>query len=294
MLKFLLVSRYHPTYPPSHYGSYYPPPAYAALPGTPAVTQPYYRPPPAWGNSYYPPPQIQPPMHPPGHYPPQTQHVLRSQHPPQYKQPSPGGLAASSQGGATAKAEAQPDPADGNAEDDDEVAKKQASLRFEMVLNQIDVAKQRVKHEKDTMKLVGAAQQQRAQTNDEQLGDEPNALMDDNDDVTKFEERPPGDDGASEFSGVTMQGMHAPHSFPFPHSSPPLPSCKVCNLVQTSPHPTPPHPTLPIHFSSHVMILHRLLKAGARCLLVNLRSEEGLTLGTSLIVRFCAITLSNS
>lgn len=82
-----------------------------------------------------------------------------------------------------------------------------------MVLNQIDVAKQRVRCEKDTLEQfqtevqnMSGEQQEVTAKKEDQLGEEPNALMDDNDDVTKFEERPPGDDCASEFSGGIVQG----------------------------------------------------------------------------------------
>ena len=71
---------------------------------------------------------------------------------------------------------------------------KQAAARFEIVLNQIDKAKARVRHEKEKLeefqKTIQGTQSFQQQPNSE----EPNALTDQGQTMPEYEEKPPGDD----------------------------------------------------------------------------------------------------
>lgn len=72
-----------------------------------------------------------------------------------------------------------------------------AAARFEMVLNQIDRAKARVRNEKDKMIEFQRAVQQ--------LNEEPNALTDEGQKMPEFEEKPPGDED------IGLLFPHAPY-----------------------------------------------------------------------------------
>lgn len=86
---------------------------------------------------------------------------------------------------ATAAATAQQNVATGQEAAGD-VVNDVAAARFEMVLNQIDRAKARVRNEKDKMIEFQKAVQQ--------LNEEPNALTDEGQKMPEFEEKPPGDE----------------------------------------------------------------------------------------------------
>ena len=86
---------------------------------------------------------------------------------------------------ATAAAIAQQNVATGQEAAGD-VVNDVAAARFEMVLNQIDRAKARVRNEKDKMIEFQKAV--------EQLNEEPNALTDEGQKMPEFEEKPPGDE----------------------------------------------------------------------------------------------------
>ena len=110
-----------------------------------------------------------------------TQQHVRPQRPgvPQSWYQTPGYSAA------TATATAQQNVATGQEAAGD-VVNDVAAARFEMVLNQIDRAKARVRNEKDKMIEFQKAVQQ--------LNEEPNALTDEGQKMPEFEEKPPGDE----------------------------------------------------------------------------------------------------
>ena len=90
---------------------------------------------------------------------------------------------------------------------------EKAAARFEMVLNQIDQAKARVRHEKEQMiefhKAVHGSQAY-------QHTEEPNALTDEGQKMPEYEEKPPGDDDTGnalmlvEAALETMSVFHLP------------------------------------------------------------------------------------
>ena len=96
---------------------------------------------------------------------------------------------------ATAAATAQQNVATGQEAAGD-VVNDVAAARFEMVLNQIDRAKARVRNEKDKMIEFQKAV--------EQLNEEPNALTDEGQKMPEFEEKPPGDED------IGLLFLHAP------------------------------------------------------------------------------------
>ena len=124
--------------------------------------------------SGYRPPPVRLPSYP-------TQQHVRPQRPgvPQSWYQTPGYSAA------TATATAQQNVATGQEAAGD-VVNDVAAARFEMVLNQIDRAKARVRNEKDKMIEFQKAVQQ--------LNEEPNALTDEGQKMPEFEEKPPGDE----------------------------------------------------------------------------------------------------
>lgn len=124
--------------------------------------------------SGYRPPTVRLPSYP-------TQQHVRPQRPgvPQSWYQTPGYSAA------TATATAQQNVATGQEAAGD-VVNDVAAARFEMVLNQIDRAKARVRNEKDKMIEFQKAVQQ--------LNEEPNALTDEGQKMPEFEEKPPGDE----------------------------------------------------------------------------------------------------
>ena len=68
---------------------------------------------------------------------------------------------------------------------------EKAAARFEMVLNQIDQAKARVRHEREQMiEFQKAVHGNQAYQHTE----EPNALTDEGQKMPEYEEKPPGDD----------------------------------------------------------------------------------------------------
>ena len=75
---------------------------------------------------------------------------------------------------------------------------KVAAARFEMVLNQIDLAKARVRHEKELMKefqkeVLGTTATG-AKMPHQQDTEEPNALTDEGQKMPEYDEKPPGDE----------------------------------------------------------------------------------------------------
>ena len=75
---------------------------------------------------------------------------------------------------------------------------KVAAARFEMVLNQIDLAKARVRHEKEMMKefqkeVLGTTAADTEMPH-QQDTEEPNALTDEGQSMSEYDEKPPGDD----------------------------------------------------------------------------------------------------
>ena len=75
---------------------------------------------------------------------------------------------------------------------------KVAAARFEMVLNQIDLAKARVRHEKELMKefqkeVLGTTATATEMFH-QQDTEEPNALTDEGQSMPEYDEKPPGDD----------------------------------------------------------------------------------------------------
>ena len=75
---------------------------------------------------------------------------------------------------------------------------KVAAARFEMVLNQIDQAKARVRHEKELMiefqKEVLGTTATGTEMLYKQNSEEPNALTDEGQKMPEYEEKPPGDE----------------------------------------------------------------------------------------------------
>lgn len=75
---------------------------------------------------------------------------------------------------------------------------KVAAARFEMVLNQIDQAKARVRHEKDLMKEfqkeVLNTTATDSVTDHQQSAMEPNALTDEGQQMAEYDEKPPGEE----------------------------------------------------------------------------------------------------
>ena len=73
-----------------------------------------------------------------------------------------------------------------------------AAARFEMVLNQIDLAKARVRHEKEQMKEFQKEVVRTTAIDTEmihqQSTEEPNALTDEGQSMPEYDEKPPGDD----------------------------------------------------------------------------------------------------
>lgn len=73
-----------------------------------------------------------------------------------------------------------------------------AAARFEMVLNQIDLAKARVRHEKEQMKEFQKEVLRTTAIDTEmihqQSTEEPNALTDEGQSMPEYDEKPPGDD----------------------------------------------------------------------------------------------------
>ena len=75
---------------------------------------------------------------------------------------------------------------------------KVAAARFEMVLNQIDLQKARVRHEKEMMKefqkeVLGTSAAD-TEMRHQQDTEEPNALTDEGQSMPEYDEKPPGDD----------------------------------------------------------------------------------------------------
>ena len=75
---------------------------------------------------------------------------------------------------------------------------KVAAARFEMVLNQIDLAKARVRHEKELMKEFRKEVLETTVADTKMLHqqdtEEPNALTDEGQSMPEYDEKPPGDD----------------------------------------------------------------------------------------------------
>lgn len=69
-----------------------------------------------------------------------------------------------------------------------------------MVLNQIDKAKARVRHEKEQWKEFNMAVHGDQMPYQQQYNAEPNALTDEGQKMPEYEERPPGDDDIGTFS----------------------------------------------------------------------------------------------
>lgn len=181
--------------PPGVIPSGYPPPAVPSVPPSGAQVwgsypqsqvayqaPPYYPPPPARG--YLPPPGGRP------YYPPQQ--PLRSPRPggarPWYHTPTHAAVTSTA---AAAVPPQQDASAPQNAED--EVGEK-AAARFEMVLNQIDQAKARVRHEKEQMVEFQKAVHGDQLYHHQQQSEEPNALADEGLKMQDYDEKPPGDD----------------------------------------------------------------------------------------------------
>ena len=74
-----------------------------------------------------------------------------------------------------------------------------AAARFEMVLNQIDLAKARVRHEKEQMKEFHKAVHG-SEMPHQQYNAEPNALTDEGQKMPEYEEKPPGDEDTGKFT----------------------------------------------------------------------------------------------
>lgn len=173
-----------PALPPPRVPPVYPAPAVSSIPpptspvmsnyahsqSMPQVNSRYA---PTSASGYRPPP-VRLPSYP-------TQQHVRPQRPgvPQSWYQTPGYSAA------TATATAQQNVATGQEAAGD-VVNDVAAARFEMVLNQIDRAKARVRNEKDKMIEFQKAVQQ--------LNEEPNALTDEGQKMPEFEEKPPGDE----------------------------------------------------------------------------------------------------
>lgn len=161
-----------------------PPPGYP----TPAIT-----PVPsagAWGNY---------PYHTPSRYPPPPSSrygpipAARPHHsaPTQATPPAPWPqLPVTAETSATS-VPAQQDPS--SEQDTAEDNSKVAAARFEMVLNQIDRAKARVRHEKEHQKKEI---QKEHLTVSEQYIAEPNALSDEGQQMVDYDEKPPGEEDA--------------------------------------------------------------------------------------------------
>ena len=86
---------------------------------------------------------------------------------------------------------------------------KVAAARFEMVLNQIDLAKARVRHEKELMKefhkeVLGTTAADTEMLH-QQDSEEPNALTDEGQSMPEYEEKPPGDDDRG--TGYTLPSL---------------------------------------------------------------------------------------
>ncbi|XP_078351985.1 uncharacterized protein LOC144636668 isoform X2 [Oculina patagonica] len=194
------------------------PPPGVPPPGYPPPTVPPIPPPAAaWGSypyarpMYNTPPRYPPPTSPgylppqggrPYHLPPQQVRPPRPARP--WYQP-----AVSSGMSAPPAAAAVPTQQESSAEQTEEGENsKVAAARFEMVLNQIDKAKARVRHEKELMiefqkEVLGttAADTEKAY---QQYGDEPNALTDEGQKVPEYEEKPPGDEDTGFGSNVII------------------------------------------------------------------------------------------
>lgn len=185
-----------------------PPPGYLppAIPSVPAAaaqagsryphshsiynhTAPLYSPPPVRG--YFPSPRVRP------SYPLRQQpiHPRPGVQPPWKQVPA---LAAAS---ITEEAVPQQQATDDQQNEKEELS-KQAAARFEIVLNQIDKAKARVRHEKEKLeefqKTIQGTQSFQQQPNSE----EPNALTDQGQTMPEYEEKPPGDDNTGFGSSV--------------------------------------------------------------------------------------------
>jgi len=83
-----------------------------------------------------------------------------------------------------------------------------AAARFEMVLNQIDLAKARVRHEKEQMKEFQKEVLRTTAIDTEmihqQSTEEPNALTDEGQSMPEYDEKPPGDDDTDFGSNVII------------------------------------------------------------------------------------------
>lgn len=96
-------------------------------------------------------------------------------------------------------AAAVPTQQESNAEQTEEGKNsKVAAARFEIVLNQIDQAKARVRHEKELMQEFQREVLGTTATDTKmiypQYGEEPNALTDEGQKMPEYEEKPPGDE----------------------------------------------------------------------------------------------------
>ena len=172
------------------------------IPGYPPPSVPSVAPPPvqAWG-SY---PQSQSMYHTPTRYPPPPArgHLplpgVRPYYPQQrqLRPPRPGAPRPWYQGPAhvaVSSAAVPPQQAGGAQQGAEGGIGEKAAARFEIVLNQIDQAKARVRHEKEQMiefqKAVHGNEVSRPQ-----YTEEPNALTDEGQKMPEYEEKPPGDD----------------------------------------------------------------------------------------------------
>lgn len=86
---------------------------------------------------------------------------------------------------------------------------KLAAARFEMVLNQIDLAKARVRQEKELMRefqkeVLGTTATDTVMSY-QQYSEEPNALTDEGQKMPEYEEKPPGDDDTGIVCNFTVR-----------------------------------------------------------------------------------------
>ena len=86
---------------------------------------------------------------------------------------------------------------------------KVAAARFEMVLNQIDIAQARVRHEKELMKefhneVYGTTATDSIKVYYQQNNEEPNALTDDGQKMPEYEETPPGEEDTGNSKNYTF------------------------------------------------------------------------------------------